>query len=101
MSALDALWTRHLKGSRRGYLIQILLYVTAMSVLHTATTTIISVETVMSNTTISVDVTKLFDDGSATLFDFNQTSAKQTIGGLPFVWGNISVGLQLLGVNGR
>lgn len=101
LSASKALWgARHLKGGRQ-YILQLLLYAIAMWALQTFTTTIVSVETVMANTTISVDVTKLFDDGSATPFDFNQTSARQSMGGLPLVWGNISIGLQLSGLNGR
>ena len=102
ISASEALWaTWRLKGGRQGYIFLVLLYVSAMFVLQQATPTIVSVDTAMSDTTISVEVTKLFDDGSSALFDFSQASAAQSVGGLPFVWGNISVGLQLPGLNGR
>lgn len=102
ISASEALWaTWRLKGGRQGYLILVLLYVSAIFVLQQATPTIVSVDTAMSNTTISIKVTKLFDDGSSALFDFSQASAKQSLGGLPFIWGNISVGPQLPGLNGR
>lgn len=93
--------TRRLRGVHHGYLFQTLLYAVAVFVLQQATTTMISVDTVMLNTTISVDVTKLFDDGSAATFDFDQPSAKESLGGLPFIRGDISVGLQLPGLNGR